>query len=236
MEGLVLAGEFVERVRDLGKVANERAVIVGKAEEGTELEEGLGWGLLDEGCDLRGVHTDAFSGDNVAEVFDARSGKRTLAELGVEFLLSEDREDLAEVLKVIVDGFGRRVEEHEAMEEVGGGVLLEAAVEEGVLCAVEEGGAAVVTTVMEGLFPSSVVTRSDMDDMVAFMSLREAVTEVWRVWSVSRMAERSGVVVFAGGCSPARFRAMLSTESVRMSNMLMEDAAMSGEEGVEDVA
>ncbi|GBG75699.1 hypothetical protein CBR_g20324 [Chara braunii] len=101
---LVLAGEFVERVRDLGKVANEWAVIVGKAKEGTELEEGLGWGVLDEGCDLRGVHTDAFSGDNMAEVFDARSGKRTFAELGVEFLLSEDREDLAEVLKVGLEG------------------------------------------------------------------------------------------------------------------------------------
>uniref|UniRef100_A0A388LW15 Uncharacterized protein n=1 Tax=Chara braunii TaxID=69332 RepID=A0A388LW15_CHABU len=101
---LILAGEFVERVRDLGKVANEWAVIVGKAKEGTELEEGLGWGVLDEGCDLRGVHTDAFSGDNMAEVFDARSGKRTFAELGVKFLLSEDREDLAEVLKVGLEG------------------------------------------------------------------------------------------------------------------------------------
>ncbi|GBG80076.1 hypothetical protein CBR_g30443 [Chara braunii] len=101
---LVLAGEFVERVRDLGKVANERAVIVGKAKEGTELEEGLGWGVLDEGCDLRGVHTDAFSGDNMVEVFDARSGKRTFAELGIEFLLSKDREDLAEVLKVGLEG------------------------------------------------------------------------------------------------------------------------------------
>ncbi|GBG74630.1 hypothetical protein CBR_g19037 [Chara braunii] len=104
MERLVLAGEFVERVRDLGKVANERALIVGKAKEGTELEEGLGWGVLDEGCDLRGVHTDAFSGDNKAEVFDARSGKRTFAELGVEFLLAEDRENLAEVLKVGLEG------------------------------------------------------------------------------------------------------------------------------------
>ncbi|GBG77231.1 hypothetical protein CBR_g23558 [Chara braunii] len=96
--------EFVERVRDLGKVANERAVIVGKAEEGTELEEGLGRGVLDEGCDIRGVHTDAFSGDNVAKVFDARSGKRTFVVLGVEFLLSEDREDLANVLKVGLEG------------------------------------------------------------------------------------------------------------------------------------
>ncbi|GBG68975.1 hypothetical protein CBR_g3674 [Chara braunii] len=82
IEGLVLACEVVERVRDLEKVANERAVIVGKAEEGTELEEGLGRGVLDEGCDLRGVHTDAFSGDNVAK----------------------DREELANVLKVGLKG------------------------------------------------------------------------------------------------------------------------------------
>ncbi|GBG77339.1 hypothetical protein CBR_g23670 [Chara braunii] len=118
----------------------------------------------------------------------------------------------------------------------GGGVLLEAGVEEGVVCAVEEGvicvvvegGAAVVTTVMEGLSPSSVVTRSDMDDTVALMSS----TEVWTVLSAWRTAERSEVAVLAGGCSPARLRAMLSTESVRVSDMLMEDAVMSGEEGV----
>ncbi|GBG76561.1 hypothetical protein CBR_g22309 [Chara braunii] len=139
------------------------------------------------------------------------------------------------------------------VEEVGGGVLLEAAVEEGVVCAVEVGVVctvevgvvctvgfgvvcAVVTTVMEGVVPSSVVTRSHKDDTLAFMSSREAVTEVWKVLSAWRMAERSGVAVFAGGCSPARLRAMLSTESVRMSDMLVEDAAMSGEEGVEDVA
>ncbi|GBG59670.1 hypothetical protein CBR_g49935 [Chara braunii] len=107
IEGLVLACEFVDKVRDLGEVANEWAVIVGKAEEGTELKEGLGRGVLDEGCDLRGVHTDAFSGDNVAKVFDARSGKRTFAELDVEFLLSEDREDLANVLKVGLEGGGK---------------------------------------------------------------------------------------------------------------------------------
>ncbi|GBG73442.1 hypothetical protein CBR_g16158 [Chara braunii] len=101
--------------------------------------------------------------------------------------------------------------------------------EEGVICAV-------VTTVMEGWSLRIVVTRSHMDDILAFMSSREAVTEVRRVLSAWRMTERSGMAVFAGGCSPARLRAMLSTESVRMSDMLMEDAAMSWEEGVEDMA
>ncbi|GBG73338.1 hypothetical protein CBR_g13058 [Chara braunii] len=110
IEGLVPACEFVEGVRDLEKVANEWAVIVGKAEEGTELEEGLGRGVLDEGCDLRGVHTDAFSGDNVAKVFDARSGKRTFVELGVEFLLLKDREDLANVLKPVEERPALRIQ------------------------------------------------------------------------------------------------------------------------------
>ncbi|GBG62886.1 hypothetical protein CBR_g34258 [Chara braunii] len=52
----------------------------------------------------RGRGDRLLDGDNMAEVFDARSGKRTFAELGVEFLLSEDREDLAEVLKVGLEG------------------------------------------------------------------------------------------------------------------------------------
>ncbi|GBG67472.1 hypothetical protein CBR_g606 [Chara braunii] len=142
-------------------------------------------------------------------------------------------------------GKGHVVVEVVGVEEVDGGVLLEAAVEEGVVCTLEVGVVcvveegvvcAVVTTVMEGMVPSIVVMRSHMDDMLAFMSPREAVTEVRRVLSASRMAERSKVAVFVGGCSPARLRAMLSTESVRMSDMLMEDAAMLGEEGVEDVA
>ncbi|GBG73875.1 hypothetical protein CBR_g17587 [Chara braunii] len=126
------------------------------------------------------------------------------------------------------------------VDEDGGDVAVEveaeACLEEGVVWGVEEGGVVVVTTVMAGVFLSIVVTRSHMDDMLAFMSSREAVMEVRRVSSAWRMAERLGVAVFTGGCSPARLRAMLSTESVRMSDMLMDDAAMLGEEGTEDVA
>ncbi|GBG77651.1 hypothetical protein CBR_g24099 [Chara braunii] len=101
IEGLVLACESVKRVRDLGKVENERAVIVGKVEEGTELKEGLERGVLDEGCDLRGVHMDAFSGDNVAK----------------------DREDLANVLKVGLKGGAKdedviKVQDDTDVEEV----------------------------------------------------------------------------------------------------------------------
>ncbi|GBG59609.1 hypothetical protein CBR_g49873 [Chara braunii] len=140
---------------------------------------------------------------------------------------SVDKGHVVEVKRVLeLDEGGGRVEEEGLVDVVG--------LEEVVVCVVEEGGAAVVTTVMEGLFPSSVVTQSHMDDMLAFMSSREAVTEVWRVLNAWRMVERSGVAVFASGCSPARLRSMLSTESVRMSDMLMEDAVMSAEEGVED--
>ncbi|GBG42028.1 hypothetical protein CBR_g75380 [Chara braunii] len=73
---------------------------------------------------------------------------------------------------VEVEGLVDVVVEVVGVEEVGEGVLLEAVMEEGVVCAVEEGV----------LWP------------------------------------------------------MLSTESVRMSDMLMEDAVISGEEGVEDAA
>ncbi|GBG88131.1 hypothetical protein CBR_g46620 [Chara braunii] len=97
--------------------------------------------------------------------------------------------------RVEEEGLVDMVVEVIGVEEVGGGVLLEAAVEEGVVCAVEEGvvcaveegvvcaveegGAAVVTTVMEGLFPLSVVTRSDMDDMVAFMTIADTPSFVF---------------------------------------------------------
>ncbi|GBG78906.1 hypothetical protein CBR_g28620 [Chara braunii] len=207
----------------------------------------------------------------VAYSFDAgderkvgNDGVREVVEEGADVLDEAVRGTcLAEVeklFKVVVNGFlgaeggSEKVGPlEEGVEEVGGGVLREAAVEErvvctvedGVVCAVEEGAVCaveegvvcpVVTPVMEGMVPSIVVTWSHMDDMLAFMSSREAVTEVRRVLSAWRMAERSGVAVFVGGFSPARLRAMLSTESVRMSDMLMEDAAMSGEEGVEDVA
>ncbi|GBG76646.1 hypothetical protein CBR_g22861 [Chara braunii] len=247
-------------------------------------------------------------GDNMAEVFDARSGKHTFVELGIEFLLSEDREDLAEVLKVGLEGGAEdkdviKVDNDTDFEEVAkdvvhGGlegsrgigesewhheelVVPEPRAEGGLVSVlladtdlveattkVDLGKVLGSTeTIKElgnpsglhygrwsslhyggwsglrggddrdgGVVPSSVVTRSHKDDTLAFMSSREAVTEVWKVLSAWRMAERSGVAVFAGGCSPARLRAMLSTESVRMSDMLMEDAAMSGEEGVEDVA
>ncbi|GBG81815.1 hypothetical protein CBR_g33996 [Chara braunii] len=114
IQGLVLVCEFVERVRDLEKVVNERAVIVGKAEKGTTLEEGLGWGVLDEGCDLRGVHRDAFSRDNVAK----------------------DREDLVNVLKVRLEGGAK----DEDVIKVNGDTDFEEVTEDAVHAGLECGG------------------------------------------------------------------------------------------------
>ncbi|GBG61680.1 hypothetical protein CBR_g23196 [Chara braunii] len=65
-----------------------------------DIEMASGVGDLED----RGRGDGLLDGDNVAEVFDARSGKRKFAELGVEFLLSEDREDLANMLEVGLEG------------------------------------------------------------------------------------------------------------------------------------
>ncbi|GBG61013.1 hypothetical protein CBR_g18609 [Chara braunii] len=66
--------------------------------------EGEGKRIVDVRWAIGATKDVTGGGDNMAEVFGARSGKRTFADLGVEFLLSEDREDLAEVLKVGLEG------------------------------------------------------------------------------------------------------------------------------------
>ncbi|GBG76422.1 hypothetical protein CBR_g22170 [Chara braunii] len=220
-------GEVVAEGAGVLDEAVEENVLVGEAEEGHDFARSEGTGDFPVSVnDLsEGIEAEVIGGGVVAGgVLDA-----PYEEGGGENGTVVEVEGLVDVVVEVVEVVG--------VEEVGGGVLLEAAVEEGVVCAVEEGVVcAMVTIVMEGMVPSIVVTRSHMDDTLPFMSLREAVTEVQRVLSAWRMAKRSGMVAFAGGCSPARLWAMLSTESVRMSYMLMEDAAMSGEEGVEDVA
>ncbi|GBG80062.1 hypothetical protein CBR_g30428 [Chara braunii] len=142
------------------------------------------------------------------------------------------------MVEVVMMGWGR------VWEYGGGRGVMWMGEEGGVLDAPDEGGGGGNETVVDvkgrgddrdgGVVPFERMTRSDMDDMVTFMSSREAVTEVWKVSSAWRMVERSGVAVFAGGYSRARLRVMLSTESARMSNMLMEDAVVTGEKGVED--
>ncbi|GBG83701.1 hypothetical protein CBR_g37502 [Chara braunii] len=105
------------------------------------------------------------------------------------------------------------------VDEDGGDVDVEveaeACPEEGVVWGVEEEGVVVVTTVMAGVFPSSVVTRSEMAAMVVLMVSRED----WRAVNVQRKVASSGVVVVEVGGLPASSRAMLSTESERRSDM-----------------
>ncbi|GBG89736.1 hypothetical protein CBR_g49588 [Chara braunii] len=55
---------------------------------------------LDESGDLRGVHADTISRDNVAKALHARGGKSAFAKLSVELLLAEDGKDLLDALKV----------------------------------------------------------------------------------------------------------------------------------------
>ncbi|GBG67112.1 hypothetical protein CBR_g81536 [Chara braunii] len=108
------------------------------------------------------------------------------------------------------------------VDEDGGDVDVEveaeACPEEGVVWGVEE-GVVVVTTVMAGVFPSSVVTRSEMAAMVVLMVSRED----WRAVNVRRKVVSSGVAVVKVGGLPASSGAILSTESERISNMLMDD-------------
>ncbi|GBG63953.1 hypothetical protein CBR_g39957 [Chara braunii] len=98
-------------------------------------------------------------------------------------------------------------------------VEAEACLEEGVAWGVEEGGVVVVTTVMARVFPSSVVTRSEMAAMVVLMESRED----WRAINVRRKVASSGVAMVEVGGLPASSWAMLSTESGRRSDMLMDD-------------
>ncbi|GBG73220.1 hypothetical protein CBR_g12937 [Chara braunii] len=73
---------------------------------------GVSGGVLDGGgfrgvggkADLFGVHADAVGGDNVTKVFYARDSKCAFAELGVEFLVEEDGENLAVMIKVGLEG------------------------------------------------------------------------------------------------------------------------------------
>ncbi|GBG65956.1 hypothetical protein CBR_g54935 [Chara braunii] len=89
-----------------------------------DIEMASGVGDLED----RGRGDGLLDGDNMAEVFDVPSGKRTFAELGVEFLLSEDREDLAEVVKVGLEGGAKdkdviKVDDDTDFEEVAEDVV-----------------------------------------------------------------------------------------------------------------
>ncbi|GBG64086.1 hypothetical protein CBR_g40535 [Chara braunii] len=96
----------------------------------------------------------------------------------------------ATMVEVVVDeGGGVQV------DSVGVEVEAEACPEEGVGWGVEEGGVVVVTTVMAGAFPSSVVTRLKMAAIVVLMVAREDVRAV-NVWRI--VASSTVVVVEVG--------------------------------------
>ncbi|GBG87678.1 hypothetical protein CBR_g45832 [Chara braunii] len=192
-------GTGLAEVKELFEVViNGFLGVEGGSEKFGPLEEGVTWssgglavadfshppfgGIVEE---AGGGNGEAVGKGHVVEV------KRVM-ELGGVLDAPDEGGGRGNETMVEVEGLVDVVVEVVGMEEVGGGVLLEAAVEEGLVCAVEEGGAAVVTIVMEGLFPSSMVTWSDMDDTVAFMSLREAVTEVWRMLRVEDGREVGG--------------------------------------------
>ncbi|GBG78730.1 hypothetical protein CBR_g27955 [Chara braunii] len=90
----------------------------------------------------------------------------------------------ATMVEVVVDEGG-----DVQVDGVGVEVEVEACPEEGVGWGVEEGGVVVVTTVMAGEFPWSVVTQSEMATMVVLMVAREDLREVnvWRIVASSRV-------------------------------------------------
>ncbi|GBG80017.1 hypothetical protein CBR_g30278 [Chara braunii] len=117
----------------------------------------------------------------VARVLKSRVGE---VEQGV-VVLGEGGGGATMVEVVVDEGGGVQV------DGVGVEVEAEACPEEGVGWGVEEGGVVVVTTVMPGEFPSRVVKRSEMADMVVLMLVREDLRAV-NVWTLEDRCEFRG--------------------------------------------
>ncbi|GBG73879.1 hypothetical protein CBR_g17591 [Chara braunii] len=82
---------------------------------------------------------------------------------------------------------------------------------------------------MAGVQLSMVVTRAEIVETDVLMSSMDD----WRDVIMRKRATRSMATSGAGVCSPARLRAMLSTELERMPNIsMLDDWAMVGEEAV----
>ncbi|GBG64969.1 hypothetical protein CBR_g48718 [Chara braunii] len=179
--------------------------------------------------------------------------------------------EVAELFKVGIDGFlgaeggrGGRLEEAEVVdvvvevvgvEEVGGGVRLEAAVDVGVVVvttwmegavvwdsrAVDVGtivdvGVVVVTTVIVGVRCSIEVTRLDRPEILASILVMDAWMSVWKE-DIMRMRVAISMATGSDLCSPVSSRARLSTDWVLTAVIsMLEDWAMLGEDGVDAVA
>ncbi|KAG6876697.1 hypothetical protein C0993_001034 [Termitomyces sp. T159_Od127] len=97
----VLPCEPVEGFGDLGVVINELAVEIGKTKEGLHLVYTLGWRSVEDGFHLSGVHVNAIWSDYDAKVLDFSGVEQALLRLGVEVVLLELFEDVADVVVVL---------------------------------------------------------------------------------------------------------------------------------------
>ncbi|GBG66959.1 hypothetical protein CBR_g74647 [Chara braunii] len=127
------------------------------------------------------VHKSPASDEEPVDDKDAVEGEGFL-EFGV-VVLGEGGGGATMVEVVVDEGGGVQV------DDVGMEVEAEPCPEEGVGWGVEEGGVVVVTTVMAGEFPSSMVTRSEMAAMVVLVVVRKDLrtVNVWRIVPSSRV-------------------------------------------------
>jgi hypothetical protein len=84
-----------------GVAADETAVVVGEAEEGSEVGDGGGEGPSDDGGDFGGVGGDTVLGDDVAYEVDGRDGKGAFGGVGKEMMVLEELEGGGEVAGMV---------------------------------------------------------------------------------------------------------------------------------------
>ncbi|GBG89904.1 hypothetical protein CBR_g49754 [Chara braunii] len=210
-EGFVLAGEFVERVQDVGEVANKGAV-VDREDLAEMLKVGLEGGAIDEDVievddntdfeevaeDVihgglkcgRGIVVDRFlwtegggdEGGPLKEGVRSEIGVMAVGHVGVPPASGTCEESAA--------GDGELVDDRDVVEgevvDAGGGV--DDVLAERTVDVDREGSGAdvvwgeVVKTVMAGVFPSIVVMRLEMVEMEVFMSVMEVFTREMDDW------------------------------------------------------
>ena len=96
----------VEGVGDGGVALDIPAVVVGEAEEGSELVEGVGHGPRLNGLNFGGVGGDAVGRDDVSAEVDLGLCEVAFLDVGIQFVLAEDGEDGGEVVAVFFDSSG----------------------------------------------------------------------------------------------------------------------------------
>ena len=109
----VVLEQLGQRRGDAAEGLDKATVVASQPEEGTQLAHVLGLRPLGDGLDLVRLHADAFCAHDMTEERDAALKELTLAELGVQLVLSQDLQHLAHVLRVFV----ARLAEHEDVIE-----------------------------------------------------------------------------------------------------------------------